>query len=95
VIVTAVRWYDRFRLSLRDVGDLLAERARPSQLYAAEKGARAAAAQLIRDAGDEPVPVGGLEQARALEDHLTWVMLPALQGGLGPFFYRYAKPGEL
>ncbi|HVG96397.1 MAG TPA: dinucleotide-binding protein [Chloroflexota bacterium] len=72
-----------------------AQRARPSQLYAAEEGARAAAEQLIRDAGYEPVSVGGLDQARALEDHLTGVMFPALQGGLGPFFYRYAKAGEL
>jgi hypothetical protein len=72
-----------------------AQRARPSNLFAAEEGARAVAERLIRDAGFEPVFVGGLEQARALEDHLTGVMFPALQGGLGPFFYRYAKPGEL
>jgi hypothetical protein len=72
-----------------------ATRARPSQLYAAEEGARTAAAGLIRDAGYEPVLVGGLDQARALEDHLSGVMFPALQAGLGPFFYRYAKPGEL
>ena len=72
-----------------------AQRARPSQLYAAEEGAREAAERLIRDAGYDPVLVGGLEQARALEDHLSAVMFPALQAGLGPFFYRYAKPGEL
>jgi hypothetical protein len=72
-----------------------AQRARPSQLYAAEADARPAAEQLIRDAGYDPVPVGDLDQARALEDHLTGVMFPALQGGLGPFFYRYARPGEL
>jgi hypothetical protein len=72
-----------------------AQRARPSCLFAAEEGARAATEQLIRDAGYEPVPLGGLEQARALEDHLAGVMFPAMQAGLGPFFYRYAKPGEL
>ena len=50
--------------------------------------------QLIRDAGYDPVYVGGLEQARALEDHLG-LMFAISQAGLGPFFYRYAKPGEL
>jgi predicted dinucleotide-binding enzyme len=72
-----------------------AQRARPSNLYVAEAGARAAAEQLSRDAGYEPIYLGDLDQARALEDHLTGVMLPALQGGLGPFFYRFAQPGEL
>lgn len=72
-----------------------AQRARPSNLYAAEEAARAVTEQLIRDAGYEPVFVGGLEHARALEDHLSGLMFPILQAGLGPFFYRCAKPGEL
>jgi predicted dinucleotide-binding enzyme len=70
------------------------QRARPSNLYAAEDGARAVTDQLIRDAGYEPIYAGGLEQARALEDHLG-LMFALMQAGLGPFFYRYAKPGEL
>jgi hypothetical protein len=52
------------------------------------------AGQLSRDAGCEPVWVGGLDQARALEDHLGLVVA-ATQAGLGPFFWCYAKPGEL
>ncbi len=72
-----------------------AQRVRPSLLYAAEDDARAVTERLIRDAGYDPVPVGGLEQARALEDHLTGLMLGALHAGLDSFFYRYAKPGEL
>lgn len=71
-----------------------AQRVRPSNLYVSEDGARAVTEQLIRDAGYEPAFVGGLEQARALEDHLG-LMFAAMQAGLGPFFYRYAKPGEL
>jgi hypothetical protein len=40
------------------------------------------------------VYVGGLDQARALEDHLALVFA-INQAGLGPFFYRIAKPGDL
>src|SRR5438067_1780124 len=47
------------------------QRARPSNLYAAEDGARAATEQLIRDAGFDPVSAGGLEHARKLEDHVA------------------------
>ena len=70
------------------------QRARPSNLYAAEDGAREATEQLIRDAGFDPVLLGGLEHARALEDHLG-LLFAINQAGLGPFFYRIARPGEL
>jgi predicted dinucleotide-binding enzyme len=70
------------------------QRVRPSNLYAAEDGAREATEQLIRDAGFDPVSAGGLESARALEDHIL-LMMAITQGGLGPFLYRYAKAGEL
>jgi predicted dinucleotide-binding enzyme len=70
------------------------QRVRPSTLYAAEDGARAVTEQLIRDAGYEPVSAGGLDQARALEDHLG-LFFAISQNGLGPCFYRYARPGEL
>ena len=49
------------------------QRVRPSNLYAAEDGAREVTEQLIRDAGYDPVAVGGLDQAWALEDHLGLV----------------------
>jgi 8-hydroxy-5-deazaflavin:NADPH oxidoreductase len=70
------------------------QRARPSNLFAAEDEARAVTEQLIRDAGYDPVYVGGLEQARALEDHMGLVGAIA-RGGLGQFFYRIAPPGDL
>jgi 8-hydroxy-5-deazaflavin:NADPH oxidoreductase len=70
------------------------QRVPPCNLYAAEDGAREVAEQLTRDAGYHPVPVGGLEQARLLEDHLQ--LMGAISEGLGGrFFYRYALPGEL
>jgi 8-hydroxy-5-deazaflavin:NADPH oxidoreductase len=66
------------------------QRVSPSCLYAAEDEAREAVEQLIRDAGYEPVSVGGLENARALED-----FVPGLLGKIGRVFYRFAPPGEL
>jgi predicted dinucleotide-binding enzyme len=70
------------------------QRVRPSNLYCAEDGAREVTEQLIRDAGYEPVYAGGLERARMLEDHLQ-LLFAVNQAGLGPFFVRYARPGEL
>ncbi|HEV8574221.1 MAG TPA: dinucleotide-binding protein [Dehalococcoidia bacterium] len=85
-----------FNLNFAALYDQIDEqRVRPSNLYAAEDAAREITEQMIRDAGYDPVYAGGLEQARALEDHLMGVMFPVNQAGLGGFFYRYAKPGEL
>ena len=66
------------------------QRVRPSCLYAAEDEAREVTEQLIRDAGYDPVGIGGLENARALEDFVTGVL-----GKIGLVFYRFAPPGEL
>ena len=70
------------------------QRARPSNFFAAEDGARAVTEELIRDAGYDPVYLGGLDMARTSEDHAA-LAFAIMQGGLGPFFYRYARPGEL
>jgi 8-hydroxy-5-deazaflavin:NADPH oxidoreductase len=70
------------------------QRARPSNLYAADDDARQVTERLIRDAGYDPVSVGGLEQARALEDSVGLFSAIRRAGG-GPYFHRYAKAGEL
>lgn len=70
------------------------QRVRPSNLYAAEDGAREVTAQLIRDAGFDPVFVGGLEKARALEDCVGLFAAARLATGV-PHFHRFGKPGEL
>src|SRR5262245_51839508 len=69
-----------------------AQRDRPSCLFAADAEARDVTEQLIRDAGYDPVSVGGLENARALED-----FVPNLFAKIeaGRTFYRFAVPGEL
>jgi predicted dinucleotide-binding enzyme len=66
------------------------QRVRPGCLYAADDEARDVTQQLIRDAGYEPENIGGLENARALEDFVPSVFLK-----LAPAFYRFAAPGEL
>jgi 8-hydroxy-5-deazaflavin:NADPH oxidoreductase len=70
------------------------QRVRPSCLYCGEDAAKAATAQLIRDAGYDPLDAGGLENARLLEDFLS-VNMAVSNAGLGRTFYRMAKPGEL
>ncbi|MBD0290803.1 MAG: dinucleotide-binding protein [Thermoleophilia bacterium] len=76
-------------------GELGAAGKRPSSLYCADDEAREVAEQLTSDAGYEPVYAGGLENAAALEDFVTQLMLPVMMQGRGPFFYRLAAPGEL
>ncbi|MEX2211852.1 MAG: hypothetical protein WD689_08845 [Gaiellaceae bacterium] len=66
------------------------QRVPPSCLYAAEDDAREVTEQLIRDAGYEPVSLGGIENARALED-----FVPGVLGKAGQVFYRFAPPGGL
>ena len=70
------------------------QRVPPSNVYAADDEAREVSEQLIRDAGFDPVYAGGLDKARALED-LLGLLFAINQAGLGRFFYRMARPGEL
>ncbi|HEY6836660.1 MAG TPA: hypothetical protein VI142_09465 [Gaiellaceae bacterium] len=84
---TAKAFNANFAALFDQIGD---QRAKPSQLYAADDEAREVTEQLIRDAGFEPVSVGGLENARALED-----FVPGLLGKIGRVFYRFSPPGEL
>ena len=71
------------------------ERMPPTNLYAADEEAREVTEQLSRDAGFDPVYVGGLEQASTLENYLTGLEATTARAGLGRFFYRFARPGEL
>lgn len=65
-------------------------RVRPSCLFAADDDAREVTERLIRDAGYDPVSLGGLERARALEE-----FVPGILGAAGQVFYRFAPPEEL
>jgi predicted dinucleotide-binding enzyme len=84
-----------FNLNFARIYDAIgAQRVPPSNLYAADDEAREATERLIRDAGYDPVYAGGLDKARLLEDNLE-LLFAVNQAGLGPFFVRYAPPGEL
>jgi predicted dinucleotide-binding enzyme len=73
-----------------------AQRKPPSNLFAVDDDGRETVARLIRDAGFEPVYVGGLEQARHLEDCVRLFGAVRLQHERGlPHFHRFATPGEL
>jgi predicted dinucleotide-binding enzyme len=65
-------------------------RARPGCVFAADDEAVDLTEGLIRDAGYEPEGLGGLENARGLEDFVTGVFVK-----LPPVFYRFAPPDEL
>jgi 8-hydroxy-5-deazaflavin:NADPH oxidoreductase len=81
-----------FNLNFANIYDEIdAQPDRPANLFAAEDNARGITEQLSRDAGYEPVYAGGLDAARALEDHLA-LMFAVNRAGLGPFFYRIWSP---
>ena len=63
----------------------------PGCLYCGNDEAKETTAQLIRDAGYEPLDAGGLENARALEELLK-PLFDVSSSGLGPFFYRFEAP---
>jgi predicted dinucleotide-binding enzyme len=65
---------------------------KPGNLYCADEEARGVTEQLIRDAGYEPVSLGGLENAGTQEDAIALFFALA---GEGPVFCRFWQPGEL
>ena len=70
------------------------QRIAPSNLFAAEPEARAVTEQPIRDAGYDPVFVGDLAPGARLREDSSG-LTRALAAELGPFYYRYSKPGDL
>jgi predicted dinucleotide-binding enzyme len=68
--------------------------SKPGNIWSGDQEAKEVVEQLIRDAGYEPVYAGGLENAAAQEAAIK-LFFGINQAGLGPFFYRFAPPGEL
>jgi predicted dinucleotide-binding enzyme len=69
------------------------QRATPCNLWTGDEEAKDAVEQLIRDAGFEPLYGGPLENA-SLQEAFIQVFFAINQSGLGPFFYRFAPPGD-
>jgi predicted dinucleotide-binding enzyme len=68
--------------------------SRPGNIWSGDEEAREVVEQLTRDAGYEPVYLGGLDKAGVQENGIQlWFSIN--QAGLGPFFYRFAAPDEL
>jgi 8-hydroxy-5-deazaflavin:NADPH oxidoreductase len=83
-----------FNTNFARLYDRLGEaRARPSMLYCGDEEAKQVAAQLIEDAGYEPVSTGDLSSAQALEDMIKVNF--AVSQEIGPFLYRMAPPEAL
>lgn len=68
-------------------------RVKPSNLWSGDDEAQEIVEQLTRDAGYEPVRVGGLDLAGAQEDMIRVVVAITKQTGL--FLYRMAPPEAL
>jgi predicted dinucleotide-binding enzyme len=84
-----------FNLNFAVLYDRLnAARARPGNMWCGDDEARAVVEQLIRDAGYDPIRVGGLDKAPVQEGAIELVFAIA-QGGLGQFVYRMAPPEQL
>jgi predicted dinucleotide-binding enzyme len=66
---------------------LAAQATPPGNLVAADPEIRELVDRLNRDAGFEPIHVGGLEMARKIED-IGPLLIGIAQNGIGPYFYR-------
>jgi predicted dinucleotide-binding enzyme len=70
--------------------------SRPDMLYCGDdEGAKATAAEVIKGAGFEPIDVGSLKEAGALEAFARLVIDLAYRKGRGPFVYQFRPPSGL
>jgi predicted dinucleotide-binding enzyme len=67
--------------------------ARPSNLWSGDEEARPFVEQLNRDAGYEPVYMGGMDKTSVQERGIALIL--AVSQASGPYFYRMAPPDEL
>jgi predicted dinucleotide-binding enzyme len=66
---------------------------RPTMPVCGDNEALRVAEQLSRECGYDPVVLGGLEHAPALEDYVSGILIPLVMTR-GPLFYRFDWPGE-
>jgi 8-hydroxy-5-deazaflavin:NADPH oxidoreductase len=84
-----------FNLNFARVYDQIgSQRAKPGNIWTGDEDAKEVVEQLIRDAGYDPVYAGAIDRA-SLQESAIQLFFGINQAGLGPFFYRFAAPGEL
>jgi predicted dinucleotide-binding enzyme len=66
----------------------------PGNLWCGDEEARGAVERLNADAGYQPVCCGGLGNAAMQEGFVGLALAILKDGGMGPFFYKFAPPAE-
>lgn len=66
----------------------------PGDIWCGDEEARETVEALHRDAGFDPICAGPLANAAAQEGMLDIVFAIVKEGGMGPFFYKFAPPSE-
>jgi 8-hydroxy-5-deazaflavin:NADPH oxidoreductase len=83
-----------FNVSFAALYDRLdAAGTRPSNVWCGDDESRDVVEQLCRDAGFDPVYAGPLENAAQQESVVAFIF-DIVQGGMGPFWYRFAPPDQ-
>ena len=86
---TAKAWNINFAALYDEVADASTP---PGDLWCGDEEARVVVEALHRDAGFEPICAGSLANASKQEAMLDIVFAIVKEGGLGPFFYKFAPP---
>jgi predicted dinucleotide-binding enzyme len=74
-------------------GKLGEAKSRPSNIWSGDEDAREVVEQLNRDAGYDPVHMGGLDKAATQEQGIN--LFFAVSQAAGPFVYRISPPEQL
>jgi 8-hydroxy-5-deazaflavin:NADPH oxidoreductase len=88
---TAKAWNVNFGALYDQVG---AASTPPGDFWCGDEEARATVEALHRDAGFEPICVGPLANASKQEAILDFIFAIVKEGGMGPFFYKFAPPAQ-
>jgi 8-hydroxy-5-deazaflavin:NADPH oxidoreductase len=88
---TAKAWNVNFAALYDRIGEASTP---PGDFWCGDEAARAAVETLHRDAGFEPICVGSLTNAAKQEAILDFVLAIAKEGGMAPFFYKFAPPAQ-
>jgi predicted dinucleotide-binding enzyme len=88
---TAKAWNINFGALYEQVADASTP---PGDLWCGDDEAREVVETLHRDAGFEPICAGSLANAAGQEALIALAFGIAKEGGMGPFFYKFAPPTQ-